>query len=135
MSAGVSTVASCTDPEQSILAGARYFVQVRDKLPQRIAEPDRTWFTLAAYNVGYGHLEDARILAQSRGKNPDSWTDVRDALPLLAQEQWYTKAKHGYARGWEPAQMVDRVQLFLKLLEWHGESLVDRPVVEPDDGA
>ena len=130
-----------TDPEQNILAGARYFVQVRDKLPERIAEPDRTWFTLAAYNVGYGHLEDARILAQSRGKDPDSWTDVHAALPLLAQEQWYANAKHGYARGWEPAQMVDRVQLFLKLLEWQGESLsVDRVMVqpktaEPDDGA
>lgn len=129
-------VADRDDPQQNILAGARYFVQVRDKLPERIGEPDRTWFTLAAYNVGYGHLEDARILAQSRGKDPDSWTDVRAALPLLAQEQWYANAKHGYARGWEPAQMVDRVQLFLKLLEWQGESLtVDRVPVEPDDGA
>lgn len=124
------------DPQQNILAGARYFVQTRGKLPDRILEPDRTWFTLAAYNVGYGHLEDARVLAQSRGKNPDSWTDVREALPLLAQEQWYANAKHGYARGWEPAQMVDRVQLFLKLLEWQGESLtVDRTSGEPDDGA
>ena len=52
-------------------------------IPERIAEPDRTWLTIAAYNVGFGHLEDARVIAQSRGKNPDSWADVRDALPLL----------------------------------------------------
>jgi len=106
------------DPKQSIFAGARYFAEVKDKLPERIQEPDRTLFALASYNMGFGHLEDARILAQSRGKNPDSWADVREQLPLLAQERWYTQAKHGYARGWEPVQFVDRVQRFLTLLEW-----------------
>lgn len=106
------------DPAQSILGGARYFVEVRNKIPQRIPEPDRTWLALAAYNVGYGHLEDARVLAQSRGGSPDRWADVRAALPLLTQEEYYLKAKHGYARGWEPAKMVDQVQNFLKLLEW-----------------
>ena len=67
-----------TNPEQSIAAGARYLAQVREMIPERIAEPDRTWLTVAAYNVGFGHLEDARIIAQSRGKNPDSWADVRE---------------------------------------------------------
>ena len=98
------------DPRQNISPGARYFAQVREKIPERIAEPDRTWLTLAAYNVGFGHLEDARIIAQTRGKDPDSWADVRDELPLLAQERWYEQAKRGYARGWEPVQFVDRVQ-------------------------
>jgi membrane-bound lytic murein transglycosylase F len=107
-----------TNPEQSISAGARYLAEVRAKIPERIAEPDRTWLTIAAYNVGFGHLEDARILAQSRGKNPDSWTDVREQLPLLAQERWYDRSKRGYARGWEPVQFVDRIQRYLRLLEW-----------------
>ena len=112
-----------TDPEQSIYAGARYLAQVREKIPERIAEPDRTWFTVAAYNVGFGHLEDARIITQSLGKDPDSWAEVRLRLPLLAQERWYTHARHGYARGWEPVQFVDRIQRFLRLLEWQpGES-------------
>jgi len=112
-----------TDPQQSIAAGARYLAQVREMIPERIAEPDRTWLTVAAYNVGFGHLEDARILAQSRGKNPDSWADVRAALPLLAQERWHERAKRGYARGWEPVQFVDRIQRYLTLLEWQpGES-------------
>jgi len=87
----------------------------------------RTWLTVAAYNVGFGHLEDARIIAQGLGKNPDSWTDVRQALPLLAQEKWFLRAKRGYARGWEPVQFVDRVQRFLTLLEWRpGEAVVDQ---------
>jgi membrane-bound lytic murein transglycosylase F len=111
------------NPEQSIFAGARYLAQVREMIPERIAEPDRTWFTLAAYNVGFGHLEDARIITQALGKNPDSWAEVRARLPLLAQQRWYTRAKRGYARGWEPVQFVDRIQRVLTLLEWQpGES-------------
>jgi membrane-bound lytic murein transglycosylase F len=113
-----------TNPQQSIFAGARYLATVHDKIPERIPEPDRTWFTVAAYNAGFGHIEDARVLAASLGKNSDSWADVRGQLPLLQQERWYAKAKHGYARGWEPVQMVDRVQRFLTLLEWQpGEGL------------
>ncbi len=123
-------VADRSNPEQNIAAGARYFASVRDKIPDRIPEPDRTWFTVAAYNVGFGHLEDARILAQTRGKNPDSWADVRDELPLLGEERWYSLAKRGYARGWEPVQFVDRVQRFLTLLEWQpGEGVAAAPPV------
>ena len=106
------------NPEQSIFAGARYLAHVRAMIPERIPEPDRTWLTIAAYNVGFGHLEDARVITQALGKNPDSWSEVRTRLPLLAQERWYTHAKRGYARGWEPVQFVDRIQRYLRLLEW-----------------
>jgi membrane-bound lytic murein transglycosylase F len=107
-----------TSPEQSIFAGARYLAQVREMIPERVREPDRTWLTVAAYNVGFGHLEDARIITQAQGKDPDSWADVRTRLPLLAQQRWYARAKRGYARGWEPVQFVDRIQRYLRLLEW-----------------
>jgi membrane-bound lytic murein transglycosylase F len=106
------------NPEQSIFAGARYLAQVRQMFPERIPEPDRTWLTIAAYNVGFGHLEDARVITQSLGKDPDSWTEVRERLPLLAQQRWYARARRGYARGWEPVQFVARIQRFLRLLEW-----------------
>jgi membrane-bound lytic murein transglycosylase F len=106
------------DLRQNIVGGARYLAQVMDTIPKRIAEPDRTWLALAAYNVGYGHLEDARVLAQSHGKNPDSWADVRTQLPLLAEEKWYLRAKRGYARGWEPAKFVEQVRQYLAVLEW-----------------
>jgi membrane-bound lytic murein transglycosylase F len=112
------------NPQQAIFAGARYLSEVHDRIPEKIQEPDRTWFTVAAYNCGFGHVEDARVLAASLGKNANLWVDVRGQLPLLQQERWYSKAKHGYARGWEPVQMVDRVQRFLTLLEWQpGEGL------------
>ena len=79
---------------------------------------------MAAYNVGFGHLEDARIIAQTRGKNPDSWADVRDAACRCWRRSAGTdRAKRGYARGWEPVQFVDRIQRYLTLLEWQpGES-------------
>lgn len=106
------------DPRASIFGGARYFVLMRRQLPARIQEPDRTWMTLAAYNVGMGHLEDARILTQMHGKNPDSWEDVREHLPLLTQEKWYTRVKRGYARGWEPVRFVDNIRSYIDILDW-----------------
>jgi membrane-bound lytic murein transglycosylase F len=121
-------IADRSNAAQSISAGARYFAYVRERIPDRIPEPDRTWLTVAAYNVGFGHLEDARILAQTRGKNPDSWDDVRDQLPLLGEERWYSLVKRGYARGWEPVQFVDRVQRYLTLLEWQpGDGVAATP--------
>jgi membrane-bound lytic murein transglycosylase F len=125
------------NPQDNIYAGARYLAEVRDKVPDRIPEPDRTWLTLAAYNVGFGHLEDARVITQMRGKNPDLWSDVKESLPLLTEERWYLKAKRGYARGWEPVQFVDRVQRYLTLLEWQpGDSIVNQwTVVEVQPGA
>lgn len=106
------------DPRASIFGGAQYFVRVRNQLPNRIAEPDRTWMTLAAYNVGIGHLEDARILTQLHGRNPDAWEDVRDHLPLLTQSKWYTQVKRGYARGWEPVRFVDNIRSYMDILDW-----------------
>jgi len=105
--------------EESIHGGARYLVRVKKKIPTRIPEPDRTWMTLAAYNVGFGHLEDARVLTQRHGRNPDRWLDVREYLPLLAQRQYYSTVKRGYARGREPVIYVDNVRNYRDLLDWY----------------
>ena len=105
------------DPRASIFGGARYLARMLDTVPARIPEPDRTWMAVASYNVGYGHVEDARVLAQALGRNPDRWEDVRATLPLLAQEKWYSRTRHGYARGWEPVGYVDSVQAYLDILE------------------
>ncbi|HTD72200.1 MAG TPA: membrane-bound lytic murein transglycosylase MltF [Steroidobacteraceae bacterium] len=116
--ANETRVTDLSDARQSIFGGARYFRQVYEKIPSHVPEPDRTWFALAAYNIGYGHVEDARVLAQKAGRDPDSWHDVRDFLPLLEQERWYTKTENGYARGWEPVRYVDNVRGYRDLLEW-----------------
>lgn len=104
------------DPQQSIEGGARYFRNLVDRLPARIQEPDRTWFALAAYNVGMNHLEDARILTQRLGGNPDKWVDVAKRLPLLANEAWYSQTRYGYARGYEPVRYVERIRTYYAIL-------------------
>jgi membrane-bound lytic murein transglycosylase F len=108
------------DARTSIFGGARYLARMLATVPDRITEPDRTWFAVASYNVGYGHVEDARILAQQHGRNPDRWEDVREFLPLLSQERWYTRTRRGYARGWEPVRYVDNVQAYLNILAVSG---------------
>ncbi len=106
------------DPGESIDGGARYLKILMDSLPERIQQPDKLWFALAAYNVGLGHLEDARILTQKAGDDPDSWIDVRKHLPLLASPEWHKKTRHGYARGYEPVAYVNRVRGYYAILSW-----------------
>ena len=108
-----------TNPKESIFGGALYLKQRLKKIPARIPDPDRTWFALASYNIGFGHLEDARIITQKLGKNPDKWVDVKKALPLLTKKKWYSQAKHGYARGKEPVIYVDNIRSYLDLLIWY----------------
>ncbi len=106
------------DPKQSVEGGARYFTMVYDRIPERITEPDRTWFALASYNVGFGHLEDARRLTEAAGRNPDRWMDVKEFLPLLAQKEWYSKTRFGYARGHEPVIYVQNIRRYYDVLAW-----------------
>ena len=106
------------DPLDSTKGGVSYLLLVKNKIPERIPEPDRTWMALAAYNVGFGHLEDARILTEIRGGNPDRWADVRESLPLLTQKEWYKKTRYGYARGHEPVQYVRNIRNYYDLLVW-----------------
>jgi membrane-bound lytic murein transglycosylase F len=104
------------DARQSIRAAARYLKDLKDRLPKRIQEPDRTWLALAAFNIGLGHLEDARVLAQRQKLDPDHWRDVKQALPLLALPEFYEKARLGYARGGMPVAFVDRVRTYYEIL-------------------
>jgi len=104
------------DARESILGGARYLALTRETMAPRIPEPDRTFLALAAYNMGVGHLEDARILAQRAGLNPDRWQDVRQVLPRLSEPDWFANLKHGYARGFEAQQLVDNVRNYYDIL-------------------
>lgn len=105
-----------TDPRQSILGGARYLADLKSRLPERIQDPDRTWLALAAYNIGLGHLEDARVLTQRAGGNPDLWADVRQYLPRLSNPEWYPQTRHGFARGREPVVYVRNIRQYRRQL-------------------
>ena len=127
-----------TDPQQSIEGGAQYFINMRKRIPDGVQEPDRTWMALAAYNVGLGHLEDARVLTQRNNKDPNLWNDVKEHLPLLAKPQYYRKTRHGYARGWEPVTYVKRIRNYHNILIWHYENVRKQEVtvaVEDNSGS
>jgi membrane-bound lytic murein transglycosylase F len=85
-------------------------------LTEETAEPDRTYLALAAYNIGIGHLEDARILAQKANLNPDKWQDVRQVIGKLAEPDSFQSVKHGYARGGEAMQLVDNIRNYYDIL-------------------
>lgn len=105
------------DARQAIMGGARYIIMLKDTIPKRVPEPDRTWLALAAYNIGYAHLEDARVLAQRMKLNPDSWADVKKTLPLLNKVEYYSTVKYGFARGGAPVIFVESIRTYHKILE------------------
>ena len=111
-------IKSRLDAEQSIRGGAKYFKRMIDKMPDRIPSPDRMWFALASYNVGFGHLNDARIITQQQGGDPDRWVEVKTRLPLLQQKKYYKKTKYGYARGAEPVSYVENIRRYYDTLSW-----------------
>jgi len=119
------------DPKQSIEGGAVYIKKLIKRIPKQIKDPDRTWFALAAYNVGLGHLEDARIITQKRGGNPNAWNDVKESLPLLSSRKWYKQTKHGYARGREPVRYVEYIRSYYDLLVWYSAQLDERVTLTP----
>ena len=104
------------DPIQSIFGGAKYLRYLMDTLTDTIQGEDRLHMALAAYNQGIGHLADARALTRKLKGDPNSWQDVSKAFPLLAREQYYSKATHGYSRGWEPVLYVKHVMNYHKIL-------------------
>ncbi|MGS2721859.1 membrane-bound lytic murein transglycosylase MltF [Paraglaciecola aestuariivivens] len=114
-------IVSRLDPEQSIKGGAQYLSSILKRIPDRIEYPDRLWFALASYNVGLGHLEDARVLTQKQGGNPDLWVDVKIRLLQLRQKKYYKTTRYGYARGNEAVQYVDNIRRYYDTLVWLDE--------------
>jgi membrane-bound lytic murein transglycosylase F len=110
-------VSNRLDPRESIIAGAKYLALIRDQLPGKIREPDRTWLALAAYNQGSGHLEDARVLTQRMGMDPNSWADVKKWMPMLNQPGYYETLKYGYARGGEAVILVENIRNYHDMLK------------------
>jgi membrane-bound lytic murein transglycosylase F len=105
------------DPSKSIAGGARYLSYLQKRVSDDIRMPDRQFVALAAYNVGMGHIDDARLLAERLGKNSAQWDDLKSVLPLLAHKEYYQDLPHRYARGWEPVQYVKRIQAYRNILQ------------------
>lgn len=96
-------------PEQ-IRAGVKYIQWLDQTLSKHIAdEEERIKFVLAAYNVGIGHVLDARRLAEKYGKDPNTWQGNVDYFILNKNLPKYYQdpvVRFGYARGSEPYNYV-----------------------------
>ena len=115
------------DARQSLRGGARYFKKISQLQADEVPEPDRTWFALASYNIGRGHLEDARTLTREQGGNPNLWKDVKVRLPLLRQRKYYSNTRYGFARGDEAVHYVQNIRHYYSLLTWTEISKVRVP--------
>jgi len=104
------------EAKDSIFAGAQYLAKLHQMIGDEVSEPDRTLMALAAYNLGFGHLQDARTLADRLGKTSNTWPGVRSVLPLLQKKKYYSSLPNGYARGSEAVQYVDRIRTYHKVL-------------------
>lgn len=110
------------DPAQSIHAGAGYLASLLKRLPKNIIEEDKIWFALASYNIGLGHVEDARVLTEKDGKNPNLWSDIKQYLPLLSKKKWYEQTRYGYARGGEPVRYIENIRRYYDILLYSQQS-------------
>lgn len=106
------------DAAQSIAGGATYLEQTLGHIPAGIEDPDRTWYALAAYNLGPGHVEDARSLVRAKGGNPDKWIEIKQVLPLLGKPDWFRKTRFGKARGSVAVHYVNSIRRYYDLLVW-----------------
>ncbi|SEL67589.1 membrane-bound lytic murein transglycosylase F [Colwellia chukchiensis] len=121
-------IKSRLDAEQSIRGGAKYFKQLIERMPARVPDPDRLWFALASYNIGLGHLNDARNITKQQGGDPDRWVDVKERLPLLKQKKYYKKTRYGYARGDEPVNYVENIRRYYDTLTWMDDQAKQRAI-------
>ena len=105
-------VRNLRDPEQSVRAGVAYLSWLHSRFEPDLTVKDRIWFALAAYNAGYGHVTDARLLASSQlGLDPNRWFDnVEEAMRLLSKRSYYRKTVHGYVRGYEVVKYVREIR-------------------------
>ena len=100
-----------TTPKKGIHAGVKYLNWVRERFDPELPVDVRTWFALAAYNAGHGHVRDARRLARKQGLNPNRWFGhVEKAIQLLAKRKYARQARHGYCRGSEPVKYVQEIK-------------------------
>ncbi len=100
-----------SEPEAGIHAGVKYMTKVRDRFEPELSIEDRTWFALASYNAGFGHVVDARRLAADQGLDPDRWFGhTEDAMLMLSKRKYSRRARHGYVRGAEPVNYVRKIR-------------------------
>lgn len=104
-------------PTQSVKAGVGYLSKLYERFDDIQNADERMLFALASYNVGYGHVRDAQEICRDKGWDPEQWTFLKKALPLLMDEDYYSRTTYGYARGTEPVRFVSRIMIYYDIIK------------------
>jgi len=116
-------------PVQNIEAGTNFLIHLNAYWKDFIRDSaERIKFVLASYNVGLGHVIDARSLAIKYNKDPDVWDNNVDFFLLNKSKPAYYNdpvVRFGYCRGEEPYEYVKkilkRLEHYRNVLRIHGE--------------
>ncbi|MEL6538875.1 MAG: transporter substrate-binding domain-containing protein [Bacteroidota bacterium] len=100
------------NPRQNIWAGVAHIRWLEGIFESKVSDPEeRKKFVLASYNVGQGHIYDARKLTQKYGGNPEVWDEVEEYLLLKSKSQYFRDpvVTNGYCRCTEPVKYVEEI--------------------------
>jgi len=121
------------DPKGSIRAGTAYLRQLVDRFEPDLPLAARLRFALAAYNVGYEHVRDARRLAARMGWSPDHWHgNVARAIVLLERPEYHRDARYGYCRGSSAVAYVRKIE---QLYRVYAEIVPREPEASPEEAS
>ena len=107
------------NPVDNINGGVQHLKNLYELFDSATGD-DRLMIALAAYNVGQGHLQDARRLAIKKKFDPDLWESLSQTLPLLRYRKYYKNAKYGYCLGTEPVIYVKQIMIYYDILKRKG---------------
>jgi membrane-bound lytic murein transglycosylase F len=110
LTAEIYDVYNLTEPRENIRAGVEYLTYLDEIFEPIIADKaERLKFVLASYNIGVGHVMDARKLAMKYNRNPSVWKDNVDYFLMKKSAPLYYNdpvVKLGYCRGVESLNFV-----------------------------
>jgi membrane-bound lytic murein transglycosylase F len=109
-------VTNITNPKQNIFAGVKHLKYLFDYFDLD-DDSDRLKISLAAYNIGQGHVRDAQKLAVQLRLDPEKWDSIKKTLPLLRYRQYYQNTTYGYCRGTEPVKYVRQIMIYYDILK------------------
>ena len=118
-----------SSPEEQIRAGASFLQWLDERFKDVIPDQaERIKFVLASYNIGLGHIQDARRLAEKNGSDPNVWFGSVDQWLLKKSEPEYYSdqvVRHGFARGIETYNFVKDIMYRYE----HYKNIVDQVVI------
>lgn len=106
-------------PEVQIAGGMKLIHKYYVKWSKIKDQEQRIKFSLASYNAGLGHVEDAVRLAKKHGKDPERWDDNVEVMMLNLSKQSYYRdpvVKSGAHRGNITFKYVRGI--YARHLEW-----------------